>query len=172
MTDTPIPFSWHLCALGRAGGVWGPQRYPDPVLSPWHSYTPRDNSLQSETVHYKRGVCQQFCVPSHTIDPSEWSEEEVGPDIPSVQMEAGGRLSSAPSHQAFPVSLQLGFDLDREVYPMVVQAVVDEGEGEEGVPCWDGFSWFAGIVKPAGQNLLLFLTAAVALPVPLHVPKP
>ncbi|XP_027547338.1 E3 ubiquitin ligase RNF157 isoform X2 [Neopelma chrysocephalum] len=62
------------------------------------SYIPRDNSLQSETVHYKRGVCQQFCVPSHTIDPSEWSEEE------------------------------LGFDLDREVYPMVVQAVVDEGE--------------------------------------------
>ncbi|NWW29869.1 RN157 ligase, partial [Panurus biarmicus] len=65
-------------------------------------YTPRDNSLQSETVHYKRGVCQQFCVPSHTIDPSEWSEEE------------------------------LGFDLDREVYPMVVQAVVDEGEEHSG----------------------------------------
>uniref|UniRef100_A0A8C0HPZ7 E3 ubiquitin-protein ligase n=1 Tax=Buteo japonicus TaxID=224669 RepID=A0A8C0HPZ7_9AVES len=62
------------------------------------SYIPRDNSLQSETVHYKRGVCQQFCVPSHTVDPSEWSEEE------------------------------LGFDLDREVYPMVVHAVVDEGE--------------------------------------------
>ncbi|KFP78675.1 RING finger protein 157, partial [Acanthisitta chloris] len=66
------------------------------------SYIPRDNSLQSETVHYKRGVCQQFCVPSHTIDPSEWSEEE------------------------------LGFDLDREVYPMVVQAVVDEGEEHTG----------------------------------------
>ncbi|XP_065503732.1 E3 ubiquitin ligase RNF157 [Caloenas nicobarica] len=62
------------------------------------SYIPRDTSLQSETVHYKRGVCQQFCLPSHTVDPSEWSEEE------------------------------LGFDLDREVYPMVVQAVVDEGE--------------------------------------------
>ncbi|NWX21297.1 RN157 ligase, partial [Aegotheles bennettii] len=62
------------------------------------SYIPRDNSLQSETMHYKRGVCQQFCVPSHTVDPSEWSEEE------------------------------LGFDLDREVYPMVVHAVVDEGE--------------------------------------------
>ncbi|XP_064007042.1 E3 ubiquitin ligase RNF157 isoform X4 [Pogoniulus pusillus] len=62
------------------------------------SYIPRDNSLQSETVHYKRGVCQQFCLPSHTVDPSEWSEEE------------------------------LGFDMDREVYPMVVQAVVDEGE--------------------------------------------
>ncbi|XP_031362229.2 E3 ubiquitin ligase RNF157 isoform X1 [Lonchura striata] len=66
------------------------------------SYTPKDNSLQSETVHYKRGVCQQFCVPSHTIAPSEWSEEE------------------------------LGFDLDREVYPMVVQAVVDEGEEHSG----------------------------------------
>nr|XP_055187045.1 E3 ubiquitin ligase RNF157 isoform X1 [Nyctereutes procyonoides] len=62
------------------------------------SYIPRDNSLQSETVHYKRGVCQQFCLPSHTVDPSEWAEEE------------------------------LGFDLDREVYPLVVHAVVDEGD--------------------------------------------
>nr|XP_014435712.1 E3 ubiquitin ligase RNF157 [Pelodiscus sinensis] len=62
------------------------------------SYLPKDTSLQSETVHYKRGVCQQFCVPSHTVDPSEWAEEE------------------------------LGFDLDREVYPMVVHAVVDEGD--------------------------------------------
>ncbi|XDB61584.1 PREDICTED: RING finger protein 157 isoform X2 [Capra hircus] len=60
------------------------------------SYIPKDNSLQSETVHYKRGVCQQFCLPSHTVDPSEWTEEE------------------------------LGFDLDREVYPLVVHAVVDE----------------------------------------------
>ncbi|NWR66377.1 RN157 ligase, partial [Bucorvus abyssinicus] len=75
---------------------------PDSVLSPRDSYIPRDNSLQSETVHYKRGVCQQFCVPSHTVDPSEWSEEE------------------------------LGFDLDREVYPMVVHAVVDEGEEHTG----------------------------------------
>ncbi|XP_075296737.1 E3 ubiquitin ligase RNF157 isoform X4 [Opisthocomus hoazin] len=66
------------------------------------SYIPRDNSLQSETVHYKRGVCQQFCVPSHTVDPSEWSEDE------------------------------LGFDLDREVYPMVVHAVVDEGDEHTG----------------------------------------
>lgn len=41
------------------------------------SYIPKDNSLQSETVHYKRGVCQQFCLPSHTVDPSEWTEEEV-----------------------------------------------------------------------------------------------
>ncbi|XP_020922257.1 RING finger protein 157 isoform X8 [Sus scrofa] len=62
------------------------------------SYIPKDSSLQSETVHYKRGVCQQFCLPSHTVDPSEWAEEE------------------------------LGFDLDREVYPLVVHAVVDEGD--------------------------------------------
>ncbi|XP_071066920.1 E3 ubiquitin ligase RNF157 isoform X2 [Dasypus novemcinctus] len=62
------------------------------------SYIPKDNSLQSETVHYKRGVCQQFCLPSHTVDPSVWAEEE------------------------------LGFDLDREVYPLVVHAVVDEGD--------------------------------------------
>ncbi|KAM9004728.1 E3 ubiquitin ligase RNF157 isoform X1 [Sarcophilus harrisii] len=62
------------------------------------SYIPKDTSLQSETVYYKRGVCQQFCLPSHAVDPSEWAEEE------------------------------LGFDLDREVYPMVVHAVVDEGD--------------------------------------------
>ncbi|XP_072208068.1 E3 ubiquitin ligase RNF157 isoform X6 [Excalfactoria chinensis] len=66
------------------------------------SYIPKDTSLQSETVHYKRGVCQQFCVPSHTVDPSEWTEEE------------------------------LGFDLDREVFPMVVHAVVDEGDEHAG----------------------------------------
>ncbi|XP_077780359.1 E3 ubiquitin ligase RNF157 isoform X2 [Podarcis muralis] len=66
------------------------------------SYIPKDNSLQSETVHYKRGVCQQFCLPSHTVDPSEWTEEE------------------------------LAFDLDREVYPMVVLAVVDEGDEHMG----------------------------------------
>lgn len=42
-----------------------------------NSYIPKDTSLQSETVHYKRGVCQQFCLPSHTVDPSEWAEEEV-----------------------------------------------------------------------------------------------
>uniref|UniRef100_G3WWU8 E3 ubiquitin-protein ligase n=1 Tax=Sarcophilus harrisii TaxID=9305 RepID=G3WWU8_SARHA len=66
------------------------------------SYIPKDTSLQSETVYYKRGVCQQFCLPSHAVDPSEWAEEE------------------------------LGFDLDREVYPMVVHAVVDEGDGTMG----------------------------------------
>ncbi|GCB80837.1 hypothetical protein scyTo_0023250, partial [Scyliorhinus torazame] len=61
-------------------------------------YTAKDSSLQSDTVHYKRGVCQQFCLPSHTIDPSDWMEEE------------------------------LAMDGDRTVYPMVIQAVVDEGQ--------------------------------------------
>ncbi|XP_066560891.1 E3 ubiquitin ligase RNF157 isoform X2 [Amia ocellicauda] len=61
-------------------------------------YIPQDNSLQSETVHFKRGVCQQFCLPSHSINLSEWNDEE------------------------------LLFDMDRDTYPMVVQAVVDEGE--------------------------------------------
>ncbi|XP_034426804.1 E3 ubiquitin ligase RNF157 isoform X1 [Hippoglossus hippoglossus] len=61
-------------------------------------YLPQDSSLQSETVHFKRGVCQQFCLPSHTVNLSEWADEE------------------------------LLFDMDKEVFPMVVQAVVDEGD--------------------------------------------
>ncbi|XP_077315466.1 E3 ubiquitin ligase RNF157 isoform X2 [Lithobates pipiens] len=60
------------------------------------SYIPKASNLQSETVYFKKGVSQQFCLPSHTVDPSEWREEE------------------------------LTFDLDREVYPMVVHAVVEE----------------------------------------------
>nr|XP_057922791.1 E3 ubiquitin ligase RNF157 [Doryrhamphus excisus] len=61
-------------------------------------YLPQDSSLQSETVHFKRGVSQQFCLPSHTVNLSEWADEE------------------------------LLFDMDKEVFPMVVQAVVDEGD--------------------------------------------
>ncbi|XP_017558130.1 E3 ubiquitin ligase RNF157 isoform X1 [Pygocentrus nattereri] len=61
-------------------------------------YLPQDSSLQSETVHFKRGVCQQFCLPSHSVNLSEWSDEE------------------------------LLFDMDKEIFPMVVQAVVDEGD--------------------------------------------
>lgn len=61
-------------------------------------YLPQDSSLQSETVHFKRGVCQQFCLPSHSVNLSEWADEE------------------------------LVFDMDKELFPMVVQAVVDEGE--------------------------------------------
>lgn len=61
-------------------------------------YSPKNPSLVSETVHYKRGVSQQFSMPSFKIDFSEWKEED------------------------------LNFDLDRGVFPMVIQAVVDEGD--------------------------------------------
>uniref|UniRef100_A0A671UK41 E3 ubiquitin-protein ligase n=1 Tax=Sparus aurata TaxID=8175 RepID=A0A671UK41_SPAAU len=61
-------------------------------------YSPKNPSLVSETVHYKRGVSQQFSMPSFKIDFNEWKEED------------------------------LNFDLDRGVFPMVIQAVVDEGD--------------------------------------------
>uniref|UniRef100_A0A3Q3FDB8 E3 ubiquitin-protein ligase n=1 Tax=Labrus bergylta TaxID=56723 RepID=A0A3Q3FDB8_9LABR len=62
------------------------------------AYSPKNPSLVSETVHYKRGVSQQFSMPSFKIDFSEWKEED------------------------------LNYDLDRGVFPMVIQAVVDEGD--------------------------------------------
>ncbi|KAG9334997.1 hypothetical protein JZ751_006220 [Albula glossodonta] len=61
-------------------------------------YNPKNPTMVSETVHYKRGVSQQFSLPSFKIDFSEWKEED------------------------------LNFDLDRGVFPMVIQAVVDEGD--------------------------------------------
>lgn len=65
-------------------------------------YLPQDNSLQSETVHFKRGVCQQFCLPSHSVNLSEWADDE------------------------------LLFDVDKEIFPMVVQAVVYDGDDQLG----------------------------------------
>uniref|UniRef100_A0A8C9VXJ3 E3 ubiquitin-protein ligase n=1 Tax=Scleropages formosus TaxID=113540 RepID=A0A8C9VXJ3_SCLFO len=41
------------------------------------TYNPRIPAMVSETVHYKRGVSQQFSLPSFKIDFSEWNEEEV-----------------------------------------------------------------------------------------------
>ncbi|XP_034878078.1 E3 ubiquitin-protein ligase MGRN1 isoform X3 [Mirounga leonina] len=61
-------------------------------------YSPKSPALQSETVHYKRGVSQQFSLPSFKIDFSEWKDDE------------------------------LNFDLDRGMFPVVIQAVVDEGD--------------------------------------------
>ncbi|XP_012910513.1 E3 ubiquitin-protein ligase MGRN1 isoform X2 [Mustela putorius furo] len=61
-------------------------------------YSPKSPALQSETAHYKRGVSQQFSLPSFKIDFSEWKDDE------------------------------LNFDLDRGVFPVVIQAVVDEGD--------------------------------------------
>ncbi|XP_041744628.1 E3 ubiquitin ligase RNF157 isoform X1 [Coregonus clupeaformis] len=65
-------------------------------------YLPQDSSLQSEMVHFKRGVCQQFCLPSHSVNLSEWADEE------------------------------LLFDMDKDVFPMVVHAIVDEEDDQMG----------------------------------------
>lgn len=40
-------------------------------------YSPKSPPLQSETVHYKRGVSQHFSLPSFKIDFSEWKDDEV-----------------------------------------------------------------------------------------------
>ncbi|XP_061426055.1 E3 ubiquitin-protein ligase MGRN1 isoform X1 [Lethenteron reissneri] len=61
-------------------------------------YTAKHHLRQSETVLCKGGVSQLFSQTSHVIDPSEWNPEE------------------------------LTFDLERDVYPMVIHAVVTEGE--------------------------------------------
>ncbi|XP_048465385.1 E3 ubiquitin-protein ligase MGRN1-like isoform X1 [Rhincodon typus] len=59
-------------------------------------YTSKYPCMHSETIHYKRGVSQQFSLPSFKIDFSEWKEDE------------------------------LNFDLDKGVFPLVIRAVVDE----------------------------------------------
>ncbi|XP_070617634.1 E3 ubiquitin-protein ligase MGRN1 isoform X2 [Erythrolamprus reginae] len=61
-------------------------------------YSAKSPSMQSETVHYKRGVSQQFSLPSFKMDFADWKEEE------------------------------LNFDLDRGIFPVVIQATVDEGD--------------------------------------------
>lgn len=44
---------------------------------PLFRYSTKNPSLQSETVHYKRGVSQQFSLPSFKIDFSDWKDDEV-----------------------------------------------------------------------------------------------
>lgn len=46
-------------------------------------YSCKNPSLQSETVHYKRGVSQQFSLPSFKIDFSEWKDDEVTGGAPT-----------------------------------------------------------------------------------------
>ncbi|XP_028845514.1 putative E3 ubiquitin-protein ligase MGRN1 isoform X2 [Denticeps clupeoides] len=62
-------------------------------------YSPNSPTFLAETVLYRRGVNQQFSHPSFRIDFTQWTPEE------------------------------LHFDLDRGLFPMVLQAVVD-GAGE------------------------------------------
>uniref|UniRef100_A0A671LNR1 E3 ubiquitin-protein ligase n=1 Tax=Sinocyclocheilus anshuiensis TaxID=1608454 RepID=A0A671LNR1_9TELE len=61
-------------------------------------YSPKSPSMVSETVHYKRGINQLFSLPSFKIDFTKWNPEE------------------------------LNFDLDKGVFPLVVQAIVDDGD--------------------------------------------
>lgn len=61
-------------------------------------YTPRDPSMNSETYHYKRGANQQFSQVSHVFDPSLYTEED------------------------------LVYSFDREVLPIVIYCVAEEGE--------------------------------------------
>lgn len=44
---------------------------------PFFRYSTKNPSLQSETVHYKRGVSQHFSLPSFKIDFSDWKDDEV-----------------------------------------------------------------------------------------------
>uniref|UniRef100_A0A8C4NF09 E3 ubiquitin-protein ligase n=1 Tax=Eptatretus burgeri TaxID=7764 RepID=A0A8C4NF09_EPTBU len=60
-------------------------------------YVPKTPQLQSEASQFKAAAGQQFFLPSHTIDPSDWYLQE------------------------------LCFETDREVFPMVIQANVTDG---------------------------------------------
>lgn len=58
--------------------------------------------MTSQTYHYKKGANQQFCQISHVFDPSKYPEED------------------------------LLYNADREIIPIAIYCVVDEGqEGEK-----------------------------------------
>ncbi|CAF4843844.1 unnamed protein product [Pieris macdunnoughi] len=61
---------------------------------------PRDSSMSSQTYHYKKGANQQFCQISHVFDPSKYPEED------------------------------LIYNADREIIPIAIYCVVDEGQDE------------------------------------------
>lgn len=61
-------------------------------------YYPRDPSMTSQTYHYKKGANQQFCQISHVFDPSKHPEED------------------------------LLYNPDREIIPIAIYCVVDEGQ--------------------------------------------
>uniref|UniRef100_A0A8C4Q8S0 E3 ubiquitin-protein ligase n=1 Tax=Eptatretus burgeri TaxID=7764 RepID=A0A8C4Q8S0_EPTBU len=65
-------------------------------------YVPKTAQLTSQTVTFKRGVAQQFCLTSHVIDLSNWSSHE------------------------------LTFDSDKALYPLVVHAAVVEATEHTG----------------------------------------
>lgn len=63
-------------------------------------YYPRDPAMNSQTYHYKKGANQQFCQISHVFDPSKYPEED------------------------------LIYNPDREIIPIAIYCVVDEGQEE------------------------------------------
>ncbi|XP_041977677.1 E3 ubiquitin-protein ligase MGRN1 isoform X2 [Aricia agestis] len=63
-------------------------------------YYPRDSAMTSQTYHYKKGANQQFCQISHVFDPSKYPEED------------------------------LLYSMDREIIPVAIYCVVDEGQEE------------------------------------------
>lgn len=69
------------------------------LMSSFSSYTPRDPNMNSETYHYKRGANQQFSQVCHVFDPSLYPEED------------------------------LMYSFDREVMPIVIYCLAEEGEG-------------------------------------------
>ncbi|XP_025921033.1 E3 ubiquitin-protein ligase MGRN1 isoform X5 [Apteryx rowi] len=90
-------------------------------------YSTKNPSLQSETVHYKRGVSQQFSLPSFKIDFSDWKDDEplhLGPRTSAACGTGQERAWSRPALRR----IALNFDLDRGVFPVVIRAVVDEGD--------------------------------------------
>ncbi|KAJ8725397.1 hypothetical protein PYW08_003580 [Mythimna loreyi] len=64
-------------------------------------YYPRDPAMSSQTYHYKKGANQQFCQISHVFDPSKHPEED------------------------------LVYNADREIIPIAIYCVVDEGQEAE-----------------------------------------
>ncbi|XP_072378518.1 E3 ubiquitin-protein ligase MGRN1 [Diabrotica undecimpunctata] len=61
------------------------------------AYIPKDPSITSETFHYSRGSNQQFCQPAHVFNPAKYNEDE------------------------------LLFDVDREIIPIAIHCVTEEG---------------------------------------------
>ncbi|XP_052737474.1 E3 ubiquitin-protein ligase MGRN1 [Bicyclus anynana] len=63
-------------------------------------YYPRETTMTSQTYHYKKGANQQFCQILHVFDPSKYPEED------------------------------LVYNADREIIPVAIYCVVDEGQDE------------------------------------------
>lgn len=61
--------------------------------------------MSSQTYHYKKGANQQFCQISHVFDPSKHPEED------------------------------LVYNADREIIPIAIYCVVDEGQDGKDILC-------------------------------------